>query len=370
MTNMQKIKVGQFVKNTKTGQFGEVVSINKKRTNAKVEIKDLDSEGNILSTTTVTSPLVQLKVVQEVEKLGEAIEKAVETTTKTTKETSDSHKSFAKKGLPKSLSLKQVMNFAQEISKVMLDTMFLKSDTTFLTLQKQFLDTINDAIKKESKVELITNNKDRIVAQIDALTDTAYFINGTLVELAIEPTYDIVDKPLSTERYPLENRLFHQVKEFHKVGGHPTPDNITTIQPKRLVDRFGYTIEEVVELIRATVTSEEEFTESLDTLIDHVRSHSRELLQGKQENTSAQKQAEYTNDSLKLTLELIKKGMKLSPNVFSDIVHNANMTKFYIDENGEYYAKIRESDGKIMKSPDFIAPEPQIIAKINELLGE
>lgn len=370
MTNMQKIKVGQFVKNTKTGQFGEVVSINKKRTNAKVEIKDLDAEGNILSTVTVTSPLVELKVVQEVEKLGEAIEKAVETTTETTKEVSDSYKSFAKKGLPKSLSLKQVVNFAKSIVEPMLQTLYLESDSNFLRNQKHFLDTIDDAIEKESKVDLLTDNKDRIVAQIDALTDTAYFINGTLVELAIEPIYDVVDKTLSTERYPLENRLFHQVKEFHKVGGHPAPEQVTEIKAERLVNRFGYTIEEVVELIRATSDTEEQFTDSVEDLKEKVRVYTRSMFKQKIEKVTAQKQAEHTNESLNLTLGLIKKGMNLSPNVFSDIVHNANMTKFYIDENGEYYAKIRESDGKIMKSPDFIAPEPQIIAKINELLGE
>src|SRR5690606_14737076 len=59
---------------------------------------------------------------------------------------------------------------------------------------------------------------------------------------------------------------------------------------------------------------------------------------------------------------LVELGLK--PDSLFDIVQAANMSKLFTAEDGTKYAKYREDDGKILKSPEFFSPEPLLEAEV------
>lgn len=332
---MTAIQVGQTVKSTKTGLIGTVESINKERTKATVRTTDY-SGNEVLSSTTVTVPLAELKPV------------TVKTTT------------------PKDV----LEEYEEELEQTALEVVLahvnainaLSDGNNVEDSMAQLISKLKDAYTKESQVDTPTTDLDSLVAKVDALTDTNYFINGTFVEIGVKPKQDVKNN-LPTERYPNEHRLFHQVAEFHKVGGHPVAQEPVEIGLQRLIDRTGYTSEEIVEFLHSMSRSQEEFKQRFDKFFSLVQLHMQNL-----EDTDTTVVDEL-NKAHKATLKLFDL-INMPSTVFGDIVHNANMTKFYINDEGEYYAKTRESDGKILKSPDFVAPEPLIRAKVEELLSK
>lgn len=341
--NTEVIKVGDLVVSD-DGHFGEVVSVSKKT--AKIKIKDIGQENITLSETEVRRPLHQLKV----------------TTLPKVKENHKENKAnFEYTDTMKNLVHSMTKNMVELIS------VHAKTGHELQLMLTKFRKQVYNAIKKEEVVPFHTTVEDSTVAQVDALTDTLYFIVGSFVEMGVTPEKDDKNN-LSTERYPNEHRLYHQVAEFHKTGGHPVAENPKTLTVERLTDRLGYTVEELVEFIHSVSHSQEEFQKNVTELSDVVFNESVQVLNNSIDFNRTKDSVKLFNSMHEMTLSMFKI-IDMPSAVFGDIVHNANMTKFYIDENGDYYAKIRESDGKIMKSPDFEPPEEKIKAKVKEILA-
>lgn len=251
----------------------------------------------------------------------------------------------------------------KQITKALVNAMKLGlTESEFVKTIRDFSVKIKEAQEKELQGAFPQSEIDSTVAQVDALTDINYLINGTAVETGVAPSINVSHPDSPTEKYPIKDRLFHQVAEFHEVGGHPVSDEETELTQKRLFDRSSYIVEEVVEFLHAISSNEKQFKKEVDSLLWTV---SQIKLKGNEITVAESVDVVYgTSLETMLLLGLTKEDSVL----FGDIVHNANMTKFYIDENGNYYAKRRESDGKIMKSPNFEAPEGKIEKLVKELV--
>lgn len=125
---------------------------------------------------------------------------------------------------------------------------------------------------------------------------------------------------------------FTQVREFHKAFDHPYPKEPTMQPIKRAVARGEWIMEEVNELSAAT------------TLVD---------------------QADAYIDILYFALGgMVELG--ILPQRLFDRVHEANMAKLHIDENGDTFVK-RRDDGKVVKPEGWVenhAPERHMFAEI------
>jgi len=135
------------------------------------------------------------------------------------------------------------------------------------------------------------------------------------------------------------NVAFTQVREFHKAFDHPAPDR-PIIQPfDRASARADWIEEECDELRDAK------------TLRDQVDAYT---------------------DILYFALGgMVELGVM--PQSIFDVVHNANMAKLHIDENGVPFVKRRETDGKIVKPDGWAenhAPEPHIDAELRRQWDE
>ena len=338
---MQKIEVGQTVFHNKTNTLGEVIET----TTGMATVRIADYKDNeLLSYADTQLPIHELKIV-EVKQQGEN-----DTVNLTEK----------------------VRYLVQTIVKDMVTLLYFTAadKQEYDESIKSFMSKVEDARAKEEKVPFPSTELDKTVAIADALTDTNYFVNGTFVELGEKPIsyalpYDKVDE----KRYPTTHRLYTQVAEFHEVGGHPVAQEPTVLTLQRVLDRSGYTVEELVEFLHAYFG--EDFQKEVDNLLEVVKSESITIQgMGKTESEKEKLDTQFIvmNTINNHVLNLFK-AFRLPSVELADIVHNANMTKFYINEKGEYYAKRRESDNKILKSPNFEAPEPHIRKLIEDWLA-
>ena len=343
--NMQKINVNDEIL-TKSGQLGKVISIDKKKHTADIKIIDY-KDNQPISSVNMTVPLAECKVVKPVQAT------ITETTTKEKMKTMNEMTQMASTDITK----------VKEIAKIMVELIAKSSSGTaeFLSAFKDFKEKLTNAHEKESKVAIPKTTEDVLIAQVDALTDTNYFVVGSFVELG--------KAPIGKKSF----KKYKQVAEFHEVGGHPVAKQETKLDVKRLVDRSGYTLEELVEYVHAVSGNKKTFDKLVEELSDVMIKESQRVLPLVLREPTKKDIVVYQNLLLNEIHDLVLalfKDINMPSEVFFDIVHEANMTKFYKDENGNYYAKRRESDGKIMKSPDFVAPEPRIKAAIKELLSE
>lgn len=338
---MQKIEVGQTVFHNKTNTLGEVVET----TTGMATVRIADYKDNeLLSYADTQLPIHELKIV-EVKQQGEN-----DTMNLTEK----------------------VRYLVQTIVKDMVTLLYFTAadKEEYEESIKAFMSKVEDARAKEEKVPFPTTELDKTVAIADALTDTNYFVNGTFVELGEKPVrYALPHTILNYERYPAAHRLYEQVAEFHKVGGHPVAQEPTALTLQRVLDRSGYTVEELVEFLHAYFG--ESFQKEVDSLLEVVEAESVTIQgMGKTDSKKEKLDTQFIvmNTINNHVLNLFKT-FRLPPVELADIVHNANMTKFYINDKGEYYAKRRESDNKILKSPNFEAPEPHIRKLIEDWLA-
>ena len=125
------------------------------------------------------------------------------------------------------------------------------------------------------------------------------------------------------------NREYEKVKEFHTAFECPVSETPVTLTLDRAKERAGFMREEI-----------EEFIESAD-------------IYG---------QADAMIDLIYFALgTLVEMGVK--PEKLFDIVHEANMSKLWSD--GRVHR--RESDGKVIKPPEWEDPEPKIRAEIDKM---
>lgn len=96
--------------------------------------------------------------------------------------------------LNKELALKRAVWSAEELVEFLHASS--KNQTDFLGMIDGFMDGVITAVKKSSKDSYPQNEKDRIVAQADAMVDELYFNQGTFVAMGVKPTplFDIVQE--------------------------------------------------------------------------------------------------------------------------------------------------------------------------------
>lgn len=169
------------------------------------------------------------------------------------------------------------------------------------------------------------------------------------------------------------NKGTAQVREFHEAFSHPVSKEVTDIDLQRSIARSVWTGEEaLVEFIHAASESEGQFLGAYNSLIEGLEKAKQKSLNTPYYNEGMETVVAKT-DALVDALYFIFGSfveMGIEPDIPFSIVQDANMSKLFTDEDGNKYAKYRESDGKIMKSPDFKEPEPFLEAEIRkQMLG-
>ena len=125
------------------------------------------------------------------------------------------------------------------------------------------------------------------------------------------------------------DREFEKVKEFQEVFGLPVSGKPVMLTPDRINVRAGWLREEIDEF---------------------------------EEAGNIYEQADAMIDLMYFALgALVEMGVK--PENLFDIVHEANMSKLWSD--GKVHR--RESDGKVIKPPEWEDPEPKIRAAIDSM---
>lgn len=165
------------------------------------------------------------------------------------------------------------------------------------------------------------------------------------------------------------NKYQKDVALFHETAGHPIEYVPTVIPLERSINRTIWTVEELVEYLHASCDNSEEFNQSYLALLSGMnkaydKSASQEFPKTEKERIIAQSDA-LGDANYFINGTANEMGVDLEP--VHDKIQEANMSKFYQNEDGTYYAKFRE-DGKILKSPNFYPPEEGIKAEIEEQL--
>lgn len=168
------------------------------------------------------------------------------------------------------------------------------------------------------------------------------------------------------------NKWYHQVKEFHEAFNHPVADEPTPLTLERIVARQTWTVEELIEGLQASSGNEEEFLQAYDKLLEGMGKAKQKSLKEDYPKNDIEKlvaQADALTDALYFVMGSFVE-INLTPNELFDIVQRSNMSKLFTSEDGEKYAKYRESDGKILKSPEFFPPEPSLEKEIQRQLDK
>jgi|GEM_PF-1700017 len=207
-----------------------------------------------------------------------------------------------------------------------------------------------------AKVEVITNQNKETGERTTKLVESKLF-NLTVIEK-------------SKKQKPNPNKWWQMVKDFHKAFNHPIQDKPTQMELQRAISRSVWTGEEaLVEFLHASSQNQSEFDLAFTQMIDglykaKVKSDSMEYYADGVERIVAQ--ADALTDTLYFVLgSFVEMGVK--PDKLFEAVQNSNMSKLFTVD-GKKVAKYREEDGKILKSPDFFAPEPYLIKEIERQL--
>lgn len=177
---------------------------------------------------------------------------------------------------------------------------------------------------------------------------------------------------LNNPNYRGMNVTVQQVKEFHQAFNQPVAESPTVLNTERGLNRMIWTGEELVEFLHASSKSEEEFTNLYNKFLEglnkaFLKSLACEFLQDETERMVAQADA-LTDTAYFVNGSFVEMGIK--PQQLFEIVQNSNMSKLFTDENGNKYAKYREGDGKVLKSPDFFPPEEKLKEEILRQLSK
>lgn len=158
--------------------------------------------------------------------------------------------------------------------------------------------------------------------------------------------------------------VYDMVKEFHKTFKHPVGD-LTPLTMEQVGNRSDYTVEEIVEALYVTSKDDTEFDSAIDKFIKNVQKASAKVRKTERPNNNAEltvAQSDAFGDQVYLTIGSLVTllGDALTAENLVYHIHNANMTKLFTDEEGNKYVKQDPVTNKILKSPDFVAPEPQL----------
>lgn len=159
----------------------------------------------------------------------------------------------------------------------------------------------------------------------------------------------------------MSNEMYNMVKEFHKAFNHQVSETPTAIPVDTALNRAVWTGEELIEFLYATVKGDinqfavlyDLFKEGLDAAYNKMVEQKKPVDDIVVAQADALVDVEYFNQGSFNILGV-------EPFELFKIVQEANMSKLFDDGKPRY----RESDGKIIKSPNFIAPEPRLEAEI------
>lgn len=208
------------------------------------------------------------------------------------------------------------------------------------------------------------------VSEIDSGTAIIVTKNGILTaNLSALTPIKITGEKESSEGF---NKLTEQVKEFHAIFNHPVGSKPTPLTLERMTDRKKWEIEEAVEAVHSASSSDEEFNKAVDKLIEGIekardKSLKESYPQSELDKLVAQSDA-LVDGAYFISGDFTEMGIQ--PDKLFEIVHQANLSKLFTDENGKKYPKYRESDGKILKSPEFFEPEPKIKEEIENQIDK
>lgn len=168
------------------------------------------------------------------------------------------------------------------------------------------------------------------------------------------------------------NKLQNHVLEFQKAFGHPYSDKPTPVELERITNRQKWgSIEEAIELLHASSSNDEEFLASVDVLKQGIDNAVIKEIQKPYPSTDEERiiaQADAIADKLYFDFgDAVELGVDIEK-VF-DIVQEANMSKLFIDEDGNKYAKYTP-EGKVVKSEHFFAPEERIKEEVLRQLSK
>lgn len=143
---------------------------------------------------------------------------------------------------------------------------------------------------------------------------------------------DVSSEELQEFRKSTDNKYYNMVREFHLAFNLPVADKPTRLTQADKNNRIKWMQEELDEYEEADTLEDE-----IDALIDGL----------------------YFNVGT-----LVMHGVK--PDRIFEIVHKANMSKLWEDNKPRY----RKEDGKVMKPPHWINPEPLIEREIEKQIGD
>lgn len=151
---------------------------------------------------------------------------------------------------------------------------------------------------------------------------------------------------------------YEKVKEFHQAFNYPMPEQPTPMSEEMVLNRAGFLVEEIIELIHATAGDHHNFLEMYDEFIERANeSYRKQAAKSFPENVLvAQADAivdiEYFNNG-NATL------IAVNPDPLFNDVHDCNMNKLFPDGKPRY-----NEHGKIIKPEGWVAPEPLLEAEI------
>lgn len=207
------------------------------------------------------------------------------------------------------------------------------------------------------------------VKSIDYKTNTAELVTGSSPdgEIVTSKLHNLVtfNKTAAIPKYDY-NKWYEQVKEFHLAFDHPVGAVPKPLTLERMTNRKIWGAEESVEALHASSTNKDEFNKAVDILIEGIEKARQKSLKEEFPQNDLDRivaQADALTDELYFNQgDFVE--LSIKPNELFDIVQSSNMSKLFTDENGKKYAKYRESDGKILKSPEFFPPETALKEEI------
>jgi predicted HAD superfamily Cof-like phosphohydrolase len=153
------------------------------------------------------------------------------------------------------------------------------------------------------------------------------------------------------------------VTDFQKSFRLPAPDVPTILSDKQVINRAAWIAEELIELIHGTSNNKSEFDNFYDELLKRMDdTYRRQLLIEYPENKLVAQSDAFVDILYFANGGFVELG--IDPEGLFQIVHQCNMSKLF---NGEpRYNEV----GKVIKSPDFIPPEPLLEWEISRQVEE
>lgn len=167
------------------------------------------------------------------------------------------------------------------------------------------------------------------------------------------------------------SKLQNIVLKFQQKFNHPFKLKPTLPTLERFVDRKGWgVLEEMLEQLHTLSNNEQEFDAAIDKMRMYFdkaveKQKAKEFLTDEKEKLAAL--SDGLGDELWFLLgDCVEAGIDIHPII--EIIEHSNNSKMFTDESGHKYVKLDEN-GKIMKSPEFFAPEPFIEKEIERQLS-